>query len=97
MKRPLFSGSGSAPGANGPRQRMMSPDGSSTLITSAPRSAIILEANAAEIPSPHSTTLRPFKIPPLRKSPPNHDLLIGAIYHENEHYLNLTRGSECLG
>src|SRR5262249_37550685 len=62
---------------------MMSPDGSSTLITSAPRSAISLEANAAEIPSPHSTTLRPFKIPRLRKSPVDNDWLIAAVYHEN--------------
>src|SRR5215831_13156477 len=92
MKRPLFSGSGSSPWANGPRQRTMSPDGSSTLITSAPRSAISLVANAAEIPAPHSTTRRPCKIPWLGKSPLNDDLLIAAIYHEMDKLKNKTVG-----
>ncbi len=53
--RPLFSGSGISRG-KGPRRRTISPLGGSTLITSAPNSAISLVQNAAATPCPHSTT-----------------------------------------
>src|SRR5580704_7900333 len=62
MNRPLLSGCGVSPG-KGPRRRVRSPAGGSTLITSAPRSPRSFAAYAAETPSPHSTTEIPFSAP----------------------------------
>src|SRR5580704_13042939 len=53
--RPLSSRSGRSFG-NGPRRRVTSPSGGSTLITRAPQSASSFAANAAATPCPHSTT-----------------------------------------
>ena len=47
----------------GPRRRVLSPVGGSTLITSAPKSAIILAPKAAATPSPYSMTRTPDSIP----------------------------------
>src|SRR5581483_6835177 len=59
MKSPLALGSPSRPRGNGPRARVSSPPGGSTLSTSAPRSQSSFPAYAAETPLPASTTRRP--------------------------------------
>src|SRR6266849_5906933 len=64
-KQPALLGMGASPG-NGPRVRARSPiPGRSTLITSAPISAISLAVYGAETISPISTILRPANAPAI--------------------------------